>query len=56
MGQYPDEKYMRLRAIADTEAPKQIKLNVKEQNPAIEEYLKQLHKLQQEAKDKGMAR
>lgn len=56
MGQYPDERYMRLRAIADTESQKKIKVNMQEQDPAIAEYLKQLKKLQDEAKKKGLAR
>lgn len=55
MGQYPDEKYMRLREVADTEAQKKIKLN-SQQDATVTEYLKQLMKLQQEAKKKGLAR
>lgn len=55
MGKYPNEKYMRLKAIADTEAMQQIKVT-KEESDEVKEYKELLKKLQQEAKDKGMAR
>lgn len=55
MGQYPDERYMRLREVANTEATKQIKVT-KEEAPELTEYLKKLRELQNEAKRKGIAR